>query len=284
MSSTEGVPSVPDRADDAHKGSVGRIVIVGGRLDDVGMVGAPALAANAAFRTGAGLVQILTTRDAQAPVSVLAPCATTRVMKAADAARLADLAAEFSADVVAIGPGLSPLISGQNIHSLLSAFSGSIVVDADALNALATLETWRAARPNQVVVTPHPGEMGRLLKGLGIDVDVSRREAAAQVLARETSTVVVHKGAGTVVADESTTYINRTGHSGMATGGAGDVLTGIIAALIGQGMGAYEAAILGVYLHGRAGQIAAEQLGTISITAAEMVEAIAPAIHLHRGA
>ncbi len=282
MAANDAVPAFPERPDDAHKGNVGRIVIVGGRLDNVGMVGAPALAANAAFRTGAGLIQILTTREAQAPVHVLAPCATTRVMQPGDPARLAELAGEFAADVVAIGPGLSPLISGKHVQALLSAFNGGIVVDADALNALATLGSWRAGHEGRIVVTPHPGEMKRLLKGLGIDVQVSQRKEAAEALARTTGTIAVHKGAGTVVSDGDQTYVNQTGHSGMATGGTGDVLTGMIAALMGQNMSAYEAAVLGVYLHGRAGELAGRRLGMLSISAADMVDAVAEAIRNHR--
>jgi len=282
MSRIKDLPRFPSRSDDAHKGDVGRLVIVGGRFDELGMVGAPALAANAAFRTGAGLVQILTTRDAQLPVSVLAPCATTRVMQSQDGGRLAELAEEFHADVVAIGPGLSPLVSSENIVSFMGRFDGGIVIDADGLNALAGAGSWRAARPGQVIVTPHPGEMRRLLQGLGLDEDVKDREGSAAHLARATNTIVVHKGAGTVVADGDRAYINRSGNSGMATGGAGDVLTGVIAALIGQRMSAFEAAVLGVYLHGWAGDVAAERLGAVSLTAVDLVDALADAIRRHQ--
>ena len=274
----DGIPAFPGRAYDAHKGDVGRIVVIGGRLDDVGMVGAPALAANAAFRTGAGLVQILTTREAQLPVSILAPCATTRALRDGDASGLASLASEVHADVVAVGPGLSPEVSGEDLVALMAAFDGGIVIDADGLNALARIGRWQAARPAQVVVTPHPGEMRRLLNGLGIDADAGQREAGAEALAGETGAIVVHKGAGTVVTDGQHTCVNGSGNSGVATGGAGDVLTGVVAGLMGQKMGAYEAAVLGVYLHGRAGDLAGEQLGQVSITALDMVDSLADAI------
>ncbi|MEE9297120.1 MAG: NAD(P)H-hydrate dehydratase [Phycisphaerae bacterium] len=283
------VPAFPERADDAHKGDVGRIVVIGGRFDAVGMVGAPALVANAAFRTGAGLVQILTTRDAQIPVSVLAPCATTRAVDAGEEGRLAALANEFAADVVAIGPGLSPRIKGGHVVRFLREFEGGVVVDADALNALAAMGTWRTARPQQVVVTPHPGEMKRLMAGLrhGVEGDQGgstkeARQAAAEALAQETGAIVVLKGAGTVVTDGLRTYVNKTGHAGMATAGSGDVLTGVIAALIGQKMSPFEAGVLGAYLHGRAGDIAGEGVGLVSVTATDLIEALGNAIEEHR--
>ncbi|NOT01343.1 MAG: NAD(P)H-hydrate dehydratase [Phycisphaerales bacterium] len=282
MTVPRDIPPFPPRADDAHKGDVGRIVVIGGRFDDVGMVGAPALVANAAFRAGAGLVQIVTPRDAQVAVSILAPCATTRTLKLGESSRLADYAAEFDADVVAIGPGLSPEISSADVVTLLQRFEGPTVVDADALNRLAEVGLWKAARPAQVVVTPHPGEMRRLLTGLSIKADTARRTECAQELARKTQTVVVHKGAGTVVTDGTRTYVNATGHSGMATAGSGDVLTGLIAGLLGQKMQAYEAAVLGVYLHGRAGECATSRVGQIPTMATDLVDGIAEAVVAHR--
>lgn len=253
-------------------------MVVGGRFDNVGMVGAPALAANAAFRTGVGLVQILTTRDAQLPVSLLAPCATTRVMEDGDEERLAVLAEAFSADVVAIGPGLAPVVGPDNMLALLFAFKGRIVIDADGLNRLAETTEWHARSPDQVIVTPHAGEMRRLLGGLGIEVDPSDRRAAAEALSEATGAVVVLKGSGTIVTDAQRTYVNRTGHSGMATGGSGDVLTGVVAALVGQGMSAYDAAVLGVYLHGCAGDLAGQRLGTIGVTALDIADALCEAV------
>lgn len=282
MTPVEGIPEFPGRANDAHKGQVGRIVVIGGRLDEQGMVGAPALAANAALRSGTGLVQILTTPEAQLPVSILAPCATTRVMHDRDVQRLADCANEFGADVVAIGPGLSPQVSGKDLTALMDAFDGAIVIDADGLNALAKAGRWQATRPDQVVITPHPGEMSRLLNGVGIAMEPKQRRESAEALAKATGAVVVHKGAGTVVTDGERAYVNESGHSGMATAGAGDVLTGVVAALIGQKMKPYDAAVLGVYLHGRAGELAGERLGEIAVTAQDMVDHLAEAVKIHR--
>ncbi|HRX87382.1 MAG TPA: NAD(P)H-hydrate dehydratase, partial [Phycisphaerae bacterium] len=192
------IPKLPKRALDAHKGDVGRVLVVGGSLGEHGMIGAPALVANAALRSGTGLVQIATEASAMGYVATLAPCATTRAM-AAGVDDIAAFAVEFGADVVALGPGLGKTVSGQEVAALLDRFSGGIVVDADGLNALAALGKWRARWPHNVVITPHPGEMERLVKGWGLDVPVKERERCAVALARETGVTVVLKGHGTVV-------------------------------------------------------------------------------------
>lgn len=265
------IPRLPKRAVEAHKGMVGRVLVIGGSLGERGMLGAPSLTANAALRSGTGLVQILTPSVAQGHVGVLAPCATTRALPVQNP-DLAALAVEFGADVVAIGPGMAETVHVEAIVALLDQFSGGIVVDADALNALATVGEWRARWPHNVVVTPHPGEMARLLAGRGMDIEVAQREAAATAYARESGVIVVLKGFGTVVTDGDRVYVNQTGNAGMATAGAGDVLTGVIAALIGQGMKAFDAAVLGVYVHGLAGDGAAEQLGRTSLMATDLLD------------
>jgi len=272
------IPPLPTRADNAHKGDVGRIVIIGGRLDDIGMVGAPALAANAALRCGSGLVQIATAAAAQATVGLLAPCATSRALFADDDTSLASLAVQFGADVVAIGPGLDPRIDAQQINELVSKFSGGIVIDADGLNLLASMGSWEAAWPHQIVLTPHPGEMRRLLDGWRVQTDADDRQHIAIRLAQATNAIVVLKGAGTVVTDGYRLYINQTGNSGMATAGAGDVLTGVIAAFLGQQMLPFEAAMLAVYVHGLAGDIVAEEVGRLSLPATDRIEFLPDAL------
>jgi len=266
------VPPLPTRADDAHKGDVGRILVIGGRLDDVAMIGAPALCANAALRSGAGLVQIVTVPAALAHVIALTPCATARALPPPDGPMLSELAVAFGADVVAIGPGLDPSVDAPRVTELLDRFSGGVVIDADGLNLLATMGSWTARWPHQIVLTPHPGEMARLLAGRGLDVPVNDRSGAAVALARSCGAIVVHKGAQTVVTDGRRVYTNQTGNSGMATAGAGDVLTGAIAALLGQKMKPFDAAVLGVHVHGLAGDIAAEELGRISLTALDLID------------
>jgi NAD(P)H-hydrate epimerase len=266
------VPALPTRAEDAHKGDVGRITIIGGRLDETAMIGAPALAANAAFRAGAGLVQVVVPQQILPTVINLSPCATGQALPGADGASLSQVAISFGADVVAVGPGLGPEVDRARLAELLEKFSGNVVIDADGLNLLATMGEWVATWPHQVVLTPHPGEMKRLLGGRGVDASPSDRSGSAVTLSRSCGAVIVHKGARTVVTDGTRVYVNQTGNAGMATGGSGDVLTGIIAALMGQKMASFDAAVLGVYVHGLAGDMAAEELGRMSITALDLVE------------
>lgn len=272
------IPQLPQRADDAHKGDVGRIVIVGGRLDEVGMLGAPALAANAAFRCGAGLIQIITAQAAQPAIAPMAPCSTFRSLPEQNEFSLAALAIQFGADVVAIGPGLDPRIGPEHLNDLLGKFSGPVVIDADGLNLLATMGKWAAAWPHQIVLTPHPGEMRRLRQGWGLAPDAPDRQKCAIDLSLATGAIVVLKGAGTVVTDGKRLYINQTGNSGMATAGTGDVLTGAITALLGQQVLPFDAAMLGVYVHGLAGDIAAEDIGRLSLTASDLIEFLPDAL------
>ena len=265
------VPQLPARAPDAHKGSVGRIAIIAGSLGERGMFGAASLTANGALRSGAGLVQVITERSAQPYVCMLAPCATTRALEG-QSDDLAALAVDFGADAVAVGPGLGETVCAAQLHHLLTTFSGGIVMDADALNTLAAAGAWSAKWPHNVVLTPHPGEMKRLVDGIGIDVDVKDREACAVAYARATGVNVVLKGAGTVVTDGRRVYVNQTGNAGMATAGTGDVLTGVIVGLLGQKMEAFDAAVLGVHVHGLAGDSASEELGRISMTALDLLD------------
>jgi NAD(P)H-hydrate epimerase len=272
---TREIAPLPDRSDAAHKGEVGRIAIIGGCCSEVVMVGAPALAANAALRTGAGLVHMLVPEALRTSVGVLAPCATTRTLPM-DADALLEAVSDFGADVVALGPGLGDSLTPEVIIDFLSKLTQPVVLDADGLNQLAALPGGAIAHPQRIVMTPHPGELARLLSNRGIDAAIDTRpdsrHTAAQALSQAYGCIVVLKGRGTVVTNAERLYVNETGNAGMATGGTGDVLTGVIAALIGQDMDPYEAAILGVYLHGLAGDFAAEELGRWSMTALDLVE------------
>ena len=271
------IPPLPERPDDAHKGDVGRISVIGGRLDDQAMIGAPALCANAALHSGAGLVQVVAPQHTLGHVISMAPCATGRALPGAGGPSLSEVAVSFGADVVAIGPGLDPSVNEPRLAELLADYSGNIVIDADGLNLLARMGQWQAGWPHQIVLTPHPGEMRRLLAGRSINADVSDRTDCAIELSLSCGAIVVHKGANTVVTDGTRVYVNQSGNSGMATGGAGDVLTGVIAALMGQKMLPFDAAILGVYVHGLAGDMAAEELGRMSITALHLIEYLSDA-------
>ena len=281
---TREIAAVPTRHEDAHKGEVGRIVVIGGCCGDVVMVGAPALAANAAFRSGAGLVHVLAPEPICPFIAVLASCATTRRLPK-DAAGLAQAVKDFNADVVAAGPGLGNSLSGAVLAEFLATFPGPVVVDADGLNALASVPAFSVPDPHRIILTPHPGELRRLLAGRGLDREVDRtppsRRAAACALVEAYGCTVVLKGRGTIVTNGDRIYTNETGNAGMATGGSGDVLTGVIAALIGQGMEPFEAAILGVYLHGLAGDYAAEELGRLPMTALDVLDYLPEAFREH---
>ena len=149
-----------------------------------------------------------------------------------------------------------------------------MIIDADGLNNLSKINDWPASTKANVILTPHPGEMKRLWAGLFREPLPADRRSQAVQLANKTKTTVVLKGAGTVVTDGEKIYVNNTGNPGMATAGAGDVLTGVIAALIGQGLSNFDAAVLGVYVHGLAGDIAAKKMGQISLIATDIIESL----------
>jgi NAD(P)H-hydrate epimerase len=180
-----------------------------------------------------------------------------------------------SADVVAVGPGLgqSDDIRGL-IGWLIQSTDKPLIIDADGLNALAAQPGLLSSLNRDVVVTPHPGEFARLTRTDIAAVQADRVGNAARLAASSNQLVVVLKGAGTVVTDGRRVYVNHTGNPGMATGGAGDVLTGVIAALIGQRLPTFEAAQLGVYIHGLAGDIARDQSGAVGMIAGDIVDSL----------
>jgi NAD(P)H-hydrate epimerase len=279
------LPPLPGRATDAHKGSFGRVLVVGGSR---GMVGAVALAANSALRGGAGLVTFAAPEAIQLAVAELCPCATSTPLDGDSAGMLSPAGAQQAmeiaagADVLAIGPGLGV---GQGPQELVAAALGQdkpTVLDADGLNNLTRIENWPKQIRCPLILTPHPGEFSRLT-GLAVKDFQSDRESAAVEAGRNWAgrggaPVCVLKGAGTVVTDGQRIYVNDTGNPGMATGGSGDVLTGLIAALIGQGMTCFDAACLGVWAHGRAGDLAAEEKGQASVIATDILESVPAAL------
>jgi len=271
-------PKMPKRRREGHKGDYGRVLIVGG---SAGMSGAPAMSGLAALRSGAGLVQIACPARIQPIVAGLAPCATTIGLAETAGGQVSSTKglgqlrrAIGSQDVVAIGPGLGRGADvGKIVVGVLKAAQARpVVVDADGLNALAATRRWWEAVGGPVVLTPHPGEMERLLKGAKLGVRSEDREKSAGALAERTGAVVVLKGAGTVVSDGRRVYVNRTGNPGMATGGSGDVLTGVIAGLLGQGLAPFDAACLGVFVHGEAGDLGARRLGAVSLMATDLID------------
>jgi NAD(P)H-hydrate epimerase len=251
---------LPPRPPDAHKGRFGHLLVVAGRE---GRAGAAALAARAAVTLGSGLVTVATARGAVRPIQAQVPEAMVDVLPTGEdgAASGEGLTASLTkATALAVGPGLG-LSDGPRrlLDVVLGEWRGPLVLDADALTLLAgRLETLQA-RTSPTVLTPHPGELGRLL-GMPTEEVTRDRLRAARDAAQRCGGVVLAKGARTVIAGGGGwTLVNPTGTSGLATGGAGDVLTGAIGAFLAQGLGAREAAACAAWLHGRAAEIAGAQ-------------------------
>lgn len=259
------------RKKDIHKGECGRILIIAGSK---GMMGAAVLCGRAALRTGAGLVKMSIPED-------FFPIIQTSVPEATCITRERSLDELMQCSSVAIGPGLGDdEQNGILVKEILHRCNKPIVIDADGLNLLSNdLAVMKNAKAG-IIITPHPGEAARLLKVKSSDINQDRLRSAVE-LATVTGAVTVLKGAESIVATpEGKTYINTTGNPGMATGGSGDVLTGAIAALLGQGLDLEAAAATGVYLHGLAGDIKAGQIGEYGLIASDIAEMLAHAIKI----
>ncbi len=253
---------LPGRAPDMHKGDAGRLLIVAG---SVGMTGAAALAGLAATRSGAGLVYVACPQSLNDILEVKCTEALTRPMPETEARSLALAAeepiAEMAAgmDAVVLGPGLSQHDeTGELARRLATRLELPMVIDADGLNAFTGRVEELRAREIPAVITPHPGEMARLTgRSIG-DIQADRLTSAREV-AEASHAVVVLKGAGTVIAaPDGEAWVNATGNEGLASGGSGDVLSGMIGAFLAGGAPALDAAVAGVFYHGRAGDLAAQ--------------------------
>lgn len=278
MEIIHAIPKLPPRPVEGHKGTFGRVLVIAG---SVGMTGAAALAGRAALRTGSGLVRVATARSALPIVAALEPCYTTLPLAEDSEGRISARAlhtildAVQENDAVAVGPGMGQSAGLRTvIEALLQQEGLQLLIDGDGLNNLSRLSDWPRKRRAGIVLTPHPGEMKRLWSGLFREEMPKDRRQTALRMAQATDAVIVLKGAGTVVADGRQVYVNATGNPGMATAGSGDVLTGMIASLTGQGLSQLDAAILGVYTHGWAGDFAASRLGPISLMATDLIEAL----------
>ncbi len=280
--------TIPPRPADAHKGRFGRIAVVGGAR---GFGGAPILAARGAIRAGAGLVTIGLPSSLALSALAALPEAMTRPLAENSAGTLAgdgfEAAYEFvaAADVVALGPGVSTHPDTvELVRRLLPRIARPIVLDADGLNAFAGDAERLRHREGALVITPHPGEMARLLRREIGEIQDDRL-AAAREAAKVCGAVALLKGARTIVAcPEGRAAIIPTGNPAMATGGMGDVLTGAIAALLGSGLPPFEAASCGAYLHGLAGDLAAGSRGEFGLLAHEVADSIPSAMaHVRSG-
>jgi len=275
------IPKLPPRPRDAHKGDFGKICIIAG---SIGMSGAAALAGRSALRAGAGLVRVATPKSVLPIVASIEPSFTTIPLAEDAIGRISAkstntiLNAISENDCIAFGPGVGQ--SGDIrtvIDTLIQQENLKLVIDADGLNNLSKIKNWPEKLKADLILTPHPGEFERLWSGLFREKFPAKRIDQAATLAKRTKTIVVLKGAGTIVSNGNKVYVNKTGNPGMATAGAGDVLTGVITALIGQHLSNFDAAVLGVYVHGFAGDIAAKKTGEVSLMTTDIIESLCEA-------
>lgn len=270
--------AVFNRPDDSNKGTLGSLLCICGSY---GMAGAAIMAGKAALRCGIGLLKIAV------PKSIYPVCATNilesvyypleetsnGVISSKNTDFLLEMCEKSSA--VVIGCGLSVCDDTKNlVQSVITNCEKPLVIDADALNCICNKPEILKNLKAPAIITPHPGEMARLLHSTPKTVN-SNRENTAIDFAKKFGVVTVLKGAGTIIASpDGEVYINHTGNSGMATGGSGDVLSGIIGSLLAQGASPINAAAAGVFLHGTIGDFAAEKLGKISMLPTDMIDMI----------
>ncbi|MDD5458402.1 MAG: NAD(P)H-hydrate dehydratase [Phycisphaerae bacterium] len=269
------IPKLSPRPVEGHKGAFGRVCIIAG---SVGMGGAAALAGSAALRAGSGLVRIATATSVLPIVAGLNPCYTTLPLAEDKTGKISAKALDAildlleGNDVIACGPGMGQSGDLKKIVETLIAENIRLILDGDGLNNLAGIKDAPDKIKARLILTPHPGEFGRLWNAFfRISMSDCRADKAAALAAKLNCTVIL-KGHQTIVSDSEKNYVNTTGNPGMATAGSGDVLTGVITALAGQGLDNFDAAVLGVYIHGLAGDLAAEKLGQISLTATDIIE------------
>lgn len=263
---------LPDRDPQSHKGSFGKILLLCGSR---GFTGAAALAAMGALRSGAGLVYLgvpdciyhIEAVKLTEPVVLPLPDNGKTLSEAAIPGIL-ELLPKMDAVLVGCGLGQSPGTLSV-VQAVLRAFHGPVVLDADGINVLSAHRDILRDRTNPTILTPHTMEFRRIGGSLN-----NGRVTGAADLARELGCVVLLKGHDTVITDGKNTYINSTGNPGMAVGGSGDVLAGVIVSLLGQGIGAVEAAACGAWLHGAAGDICAAEIGQYGMLPTDMLQVL----------
>ena len=276
------LPPFPDREAESHKGDFGRALLVGGSR---GMTGAIALSGMAALRGGAGLVTLATPESVLDVVASFDPCYMTVPLPEYDdrpgqicaPARTKIQSLADQATCVAYGPGIG---RSEGLDLLVAwlyeHLPQPLVIDADGLNGLANRPEGLRKPGGLRLIPTHPGEFRRLVGAE--DFERKAAEEKSKQLAHEHGIVIVLKGHHTFVTDGKQSYHNSTGNPGLATGGTGDVLTGIITALVCQGLAPFAAAQLGVYLHGLAGDLAAEELGQAGMIASDLIQFLPDAI------
>lgn len=276
MTATEAIKNFPGRPAGASKSDFGHVLVIAG---SAGYTGAPYLTSQAAALSGSGLVTLAVGRSIYPILAskltevMVRPFIETRDWSLGLMAEKDIIAFSEKADVLAVGPGISRnKETASLVRDLVVKVDKPIVLDADGINAFTEhRELLKSAKP-KLVLTPHAGEMARLLGSDVREVEENRKDVALK-FAGEYNTVLVLKGHKTIVASPSgDTYLNESGNAGMATGGTGDVLTGMIASFIGQGIDHYTAAVLGAYFHGLAGDIVLKEKGALSLLATDILD------------
>jgi len=275
VSINDAIRKFPKRKLDAHKGDFGHALVIAG---SAGYTGAAYFTSQAAVLSGAGLVTLAVGRSiydimaAKLNEAMVRPFFETSAFSLSLLAEKELLIFADKVNVAAVGPGISQnKETAHLVRNLISKMNKPIVLDADGINAVVGhLDLLKNAK-SSLVLTPHPGEMSRLT-GKDISEIQNNRKNIALEFAREYNTILVLKGARTVVAaPNGDVYENQTGNPGMATGGTGDVLTGMIAGFAAQGLDLFTASILGVYFHGLAGDIAVKEKGVLSLLATDLL-------------
>lgn len=266
--------NLPERAEDTNKGTYGKVLIIGGSR---GKSGAAAMAGHAALRSGAGLVTVATAANVLQVIAETMPELMTEPLAETSEGTVANQSISHllaGKTVLGIGPGLTTFAeTSAFVRRVVDECTIPIIVDADGLNAFAGFEKQIQGEGKDIIFTPHPGEMSRLI-GKDVEHVLANRIEVARNFAIEHKVYVVLKGFRTVVATpDASIYINPTGNPGMATAGTGDVLTGMIAGILGQEhLGSFiERICLAVYLHGLAGDLAAEEIGEESMIATDLL-------------
>ena len=283
----EDLRLLPKRRNDGHKGTFGKVLVIAG---SEGMSGAAYLSAKACLKMGAGMVKVLSAIENRNIIQAILPEALFASYDTDESI----LAAISWADVIAIGPGLGRNRRAEKLIDLVlnSQQKARLVIDADAINIIADrldagdyvsigsrIDAIAGILPTNTILTPHPMELSRLISAKIDDISMNVFDIANQC-SYNNKLVYVMKDARTIVSQSGKKYMNNSGNNGMATAGSGDVLTGIIAGLLAQGMEAFEAASLGVYIHGLAGDAAKERLGTYSMMAGDIADAVSEVLQL----
>jgi NAD(P)H-hydrate epimerase len=274
-------PLIGPRPSDANKGSFGHVLVIGG---SVGKAGAAAMAGMSALRAGAGLSTIATAKSVLPTVAGFHPEVMTEPLEETEAGTISMRALEYGRldglvrgkTVLAIGPGISRNTeTAEFVRTAMGKYKTSMVIDADGLNAFEGRAQELNGQDRDLVITPHPGEMARLTARSTTEIQRDRIQTARS-FAREHQVIVVLKGHRSLIAHpDGEAWVNTTGNPGMATGGTGDVLTGMLAGFIAQNPTRFlEAVLTGVHLHGLAGDAARESVGEYSLVATDLIKAL----------